>query len=278
LGNGKKSKMTHHETCRTDIPKMLEIRRVVQEGKGQKSFFFNHSIGCKPGQFVMVWLPGVDEKPMAVSYCNKKEFAFTSQSIGKFTNELDKLKKGGKIGIRGPYGNSFSLKSNACIVAGGVGLSSMSTLIDKLKNPLIIYGARSRQHLIYLKRYKNKNMIVATDDGSFGRKGFTTDVLAELLKNKKNKIKIVYTCGPEIMMKKVFEICNKHKIQCETSLERYMACGFGICGKCMINDKICCVDGPIFNSQQLSKMPEFGNFARLKSGKKVTIKEYHSVH
>ena len=269
--------MLHHEICKTDIPQIIEISKVMQEGKGQKSFFFKHSMECKPGQFLMVWIPGIDEKPMAVSYWNKKGFAFTSQAIGNFTNALDKMKKGYKLGIRGPYGNRFSVKNDACVVAGGVGLSSVSTLIDKLKNPLIIYGARSKEHLIYLKRYKNKNMVITTDDGSFGRKAFTTAALNEIL-SKNKKIKIVYTCGPEIMMKKVFDLCQKHKIECEASLERYMACGFGICGKCMINDRICCMDGPIFNSKQLNKMSEFGNFARLKSGRKVTIKEYHSVH
>jgi len=181
------------------------------------------------------------------------------------------------IGIRGPYGSCFTPKQNACIVGGGVGMASVSTLIDALKNPVIINGARSKEYLIYLKRYKNKNMIVATDDGSYGRKSFTTDVLDEVLASNK-KIKVVYTCGQEMMMKKVLDICNKYKVQCEASLERYMACGFGICGKCMINDKICCVDGPVFNSKQLSRMPEFGNFARLKSGRKVNLKEYHSVH
>ena len=269
--------MSNNKLCRTDIPKMMEITNVVHEGKGQKSFFFKHSIDCKPGQFIMVWLPGIDEKPMAVSYWKKNEFAFTSQAIGKFTKALDALKKGDKVGIRGPYGNSFSAKDNACVVGGGVGMASVSILIDKLKNPVIINGARDKEHLIYLKRYKNKNLAVATDDGSFGRKGFTTDILNQILDENK-KIKIVYTCGPEIMMKKILEICNKHKIECEASIERYMACGFGICGKCMVNDKIVCVDGPIFNSNQLSKMPEFGQFARLKSGRKVTIKEYHSVH
>ena len=270
--------MSHHkETCKTDIPQMMPISNVIQEGKRQKSFFFKHSIELKPGQFMMIWIPGIDEKPMAVSYWNKKEFAFTSQAIGKWTNALDKMKKGDKLGIRGPYGNFFSKNNNACVVAGGVGLSSVSTLIDLLQNPLIIYGARSKEHLIYLKRYKNENMIVTTDDGGYGRKGFTTDALTEVL-SKNKKIKIVYTCGPEIMMKKVFEICQRYKVGCEASLERYMACGFGICGKCMINDKICCMDGPIFDSQQLSKMTEFGNFARLKSGRKVTVKEYHSMH
>lgn len=269
--------MQQAETCKTDIPKILEISDVVHEGKNQKSFFFSHSIESRPGQFIMVWLPQVDEKPMAVSYRSKSEFAFTSQAIGNFTNALDKLKKGDKLGIRGPYGNSFSIKPNSCVVAGGVGMSSVSTLIDSLKNPLIIYGARSKEHLIYLKRYNGKNMTVATDDGSLGRKGFTTGILDEVL-SKNKKIKRVYTCGPEIMMKKIFEICQRHKVELEASLERYMACGFGICGKCMINDKICCIDGPIFNSKQLGQMPDFGNFARLKSGRKVTLKEYHSTH
>ena len=265
------------ETCKTDIPQMMEISKIVQEGKDQKSFFFKHSLDCKPGQFVMVWIPGMDEKPMAVSYHKKNEFAFTSHAIGKFTYALDKLKKGGKVGIRGPYGNFFSVKQNACVVGGGVGMASVSTLIDALKNPVIISGARSKAHLIYLKRYKNKKIIVATDDGSHGRKGFATEALEEVLSHN-GKIKIVYTCGPEFMMKKVFEICEKHKIECEASLERYMACGFGICGKCMLNDKIVCVDGPIFNSKQLRSFTEFGYFARLKSGRKVSLKEFHVVH
>jgi len=257
---------------------MLEISGVTHEAENQKSFFFKKSIDCRPGQFIMVWIPGIDEKPMAVSYLSKNEFAFTSHAIGKCTNTLDKFKKGDKVGIRGPYGNCFSAKRNACVVGGGVGMASVATLIDSLKNPVIINGARSKGHLIYLERYKNKNMIVTTDDGSFGRKGFTTDALREILGNNKNKIKIVYTCGNEIMMKQVFDICRKHKVECEASLERYMACGFGICGKCVINDRLVCADGPIFNSKQLSKMPEFGNSARLKSGRKVTIKEYYSKH
>ena len=269
--------MSHQETCRTDIPTILEISDVVHETKEQKSFFFRHSLQCKHGQFIMVWIPGLDEKPMAVSYLSKNEFAFTSKSIGRWTFALEKFRKGDKLGIRGPYGNSFSAKENSCVVGGGVGMASVSTLIDVLKNPIIINGARSKEYLIYLKRYKSKNMIAATDDGSYGRKGFTTDVLDEVLTNNK-KIKIVYTCGQEIMMKKVFEICQRHKVECEASLERYMACGFGICGKCMINDRIVCVDGPIFNSKQLSKLPEFGNFARLKSGRKVTIQEYHTIY
>ena len=80
------------------------------------------------------------------------------------------------------------------------------------------------------------------------------------------------------MMKKVLEICNRHKVECEASVERYMSCGFGICGKCMVDDRIVCMDGPIFSSKQLNTLKEFGNFARLRSGRKVNLKDYHSVH
>jgi|TARA_Y100000310_G_scaffold93932_1_gene91544 dihydroorotate dehydrogenase electron transfer subunit len=262
-----------------NIPKILEINDVVKEAKNTKSFFFRHSLDSKPGQFIMVWLPGVDEKPMAVSYISKNEFAFTSQVIGKFTHALDSLKKRDKLGIRGPYGNSFSIKNNACVVGGGVGMASVSTLTDKLKNPIIINGARSKEHLIYLNRYKKDNIIATTEDGSYGREGLATDILEELLQNnKKNRIKIVYTCGPEIMMKKILDICRSHNVKCEASLERMMKCGFGVCGACMCNDKLVCQDGPVFTSAQLNKMSEFGNFKRLKSGKKVSLKEYHSKH
>jgi len=258
-----------------DIPQMMEISEVINEGKGQKSFFFKHDIESKPGQFIMMWIPDVDEKPMAISYYNKNEFAITSQVVGEFTKKLDSMKKHDKVGIRGPYGNHFSIKENACVVGGGVGLSSVSTLIDNLRKPTIIYGARSKSHLIYHTRYKD--MLIATDDGSYGKKGFNIEILKETLK-KNNKIKMVYTCGPEIMMKKVIDLCNMYKVDCEASVERFMACGFGICGKCMVDDQIVCIDGPIFNSSQLKKLSEFGKFARLKSGKKVSLEKYHSTH
>ncbi|MBW2976853.1 dihydroorotate dehydrogenase electron transfer subunit [Candidatus Woesearchaeota archaeon] len=259
------------------MPQMFEIDKVVQEAKGVKSFFFKNNIDSKPGQFIMVWIPGLDERPMAVSYKRKDEFAFTTQKVGKFTHALLGLKKGDKVGIRGPYGNCFSAKDNACIVGGGIGMAPLSALIDVLKNPAIINGARNKELLLYLKRFKNQNMLVATDDGSYGRKGFTTDILDELLgNNDKNKIKIVYTCGPEIMMKKAVDICTKHKIDCEASLERIMKCGFGVCGSCMCNSKLVCKDGPVFTSEQLNEMPDFGSFARLKSGRKVALKDYHS--
>lgn len=268
--------MEYKELMKSDLPRVLPVSKVIREGKDQKTIFVKHKENIKPGQFYMLWIPGIDSKPYAVAYYNKDELGFTSIVIGKFSNAFDKLKVNDKIGLFGPYGNSFSIKKNACVVAGGIGISSVSTLIDKLKNPKIICGVRNKDYLIYMKRYKKKKLMVTTDDGSYGRKGFTIDVLKELLNN--NKIKIVYTCGPEIMMKKVLDLCNKYNLECEASLERYMKCAFGICGNCVIDDKLVCIDGPIFNRLQLNKLKEFGKFARLKFGKKVTIKEYHSTH
>jgi len=268
--------MLNNELMKSDMPIVLQISKTIREGKDQKTIFIKHKVNLKPGQFYMLWIPDVDAKPYAVAYYNKTELGFTSVAIGKFSNAFDKLKVNDKIGLFGPYGNSFSVKSNACVVAGGIGISSVSTLIDKLKNPTLVYGVRKKDYLIYLKRYKNKKILITTDDGSYGRKGFTTDVLKELLKD--NKIKIVYTCGPEIMMKKVLDLCNKYNVECEASVERYMKCGYGICGNCVIDDKLVCIDGPIFNKSELNELNEFGKFSRLKIGKKVTIEQYHSTH
>jgi len=79
-----------------------------------------------------------------------------------------------------------------------------------------------------------------------------------------------------VKVQKVFELCEKHKVVCQASLERFMKCGIGICGSCCINEQLVCKDGPVFNSQQLRKLTELGKFARLKSGKKVLIEEYYN--
>ena len=254
-----------------ELPKMLEVSKVVKEAKNQRSFFFKHKLDCKPGQFLMVWIPGKDMKPYAVSYHSKNEFGITSKIYGPFSAALDKVKKGDKIGIMGPYGSGFKLKKKAIVVGGGVGMASVSTLIDDLKNPVVINAARWKEWLIYTKRYKKS--IIVTDDGSAGRKGFAIGPLKELLKTK--KYKVVYTCGPEIMMKKVLEVCNQYKVECQGSVERYMSCAFGICGKCMVNGFIDCMDGPVFRSKQLNEMKDFGKYARLRSGEKVTLEVFH---
>jgi dihydroorotate dehydrogenase electron transfer subunit len=255
------------------LPTIFEVSRVVVEAKGVKSIFLKGSFPSRPGQFVMVWLPGIEEKPMAISETTKDEFAFCYHTVGKFTKACDKLKKGDKVGIRGPYGNSFTIDKKTVVVAGGIGISSVATAIDAIKNPIIIHGARDENHLVYQRRFKD--MIITTDDGSAGKRGFVTDALAEVLEKNKD-IKLVICCGPEVMIVNVLKVCEHYNIECEAALERYMKCGFGICGNCLVDDKILCIDGPIFASKTLKRMEELGKFARLKTGKKVTLKEYYA--
>ena len=247
----------------------MKIVKVINENKDVRTFFLDTPLYSKPGQFYMVWIPGVDEKPFALSYQGKKP-AITVEKKGKATRALFRMKKGDELFLRGPYGNHFKQEKHACVVAGGLGIIPLINLIPKLGHPQIIYGARSKGNLLFRDRIGRASY--CTDDGSFGSKGFTTEILEKKLGEK--KIGIVYACGPEIMMKKVVDLCNKHKIKCQVSLERYMGCGIGICGSCACNDKLVCKDGPIFNSSQLKKMPDFGKQALLKSSRKVSLKEF----
>jgi len=253
-----------------ELPEVLEIKKVIKENYKIKTFLFDENIEAEPGQFVMVWIPGMNEKPFAVSYT--KPFGVTVSKLGPFSTAIHDLKKGDKIGIRGPYGHGFKLKGKKiCLVAGGYAVIPIALLAEKAKklNITSIIGAKSKRDLFFQNRVKklSKKMIVTTDDGSHGIKGFTTDALIDLL--KKEKFDYVYTCGPEMMMKKVFDICEKTGIECQASLERHMKCGFGLCGSCCIDDKLVCKDGPVFDSNQLRKLTEFGVFERDKSGSKV---------
>ena len=136
-----------------------------------------------------------------------------------------------------------------------------------------ILGCKSGEDVLFEERLKKKGIrfYCSTDDGSYGYKGYSTDMLEEFI--DKNHVDFVYSCGPEIMMKKVIEICDKHKIGCEISLERHIKCGFGVCGSCCLDNTgwRVCKDGPVFTKEQAKKIYEFGRYKRSKSGKKVKL-------
>ncbi|PKL59466.1 MAG: dihydroorotate dehydrogenase electron transfer subunit, partial [Methanomicrobiales archaeon HGW-Methanomicrobiales-4] len=100
-----------------NLPVPVKIIRVVQEAPNVKSIFFDTSFKSVPGQFVMVWVPGVDEIPMALSAPD----AITVQEIGEATRILGGFQPGDMIGIRGPFGNGFSASGRVMAIAGGVG-------------------------------------------------------------------------------------------------------------------------------------------------------------
>lgn len=256
-----------------DMHSILKIEKVVDENNIVKTFFFKYKLDYKPGQFLMVWIPGVDEKPFSISYIDDEKFSITVEKKGGFTQAMHKMCPGDKIGIRGPYGNPFMIrKGKSCVIGGGCGIAPIMPLVEKLDNPSVIFGCQNKDRLMFRDRITNYN--ICTDDGSFGFKGFVTDKLKEIL--EKEKFDIIYTCGPEIMMKKVFEICQKENIECQASLERFMICGIGICSQCMCDNLRICQDGPVLNSEKLAKLSDFGNKAMIKTGKKVSLKEYYA--
>lgn len=257
-------------------PVMMKIEKIVDEAKGFKTFVFNRNIGAKPGQFVMVWIPRIDEKPFSIAYQDNKKFAITINKVGPFTKRMFTLKEGDFVGIRGPYGSNFNIEGkNIVLVGGGCGTAPMAFLADEAKrrgkNVTFIIGAQTKDYLIYLDRMKKCGIktIVTTDDGSFGMKGFTTEALQKIIDSE--KVDKVFTCGPEIMMKFIIDICDKAGIPCEVSMERYMKCGFGLCGQCCIDEigERVCKEGPVFDSRKVRNLKEFSKYKRGPSGKKI---------
>ncbi|OHB43857.1 MAG: dihydroorotate dehydrogenase electron transfer subunit [Planctomycetes bacterium GWB2_41_19] len=259
-------------------PIMVKICDILEESSGVKTFFFKLDLNFEPGQFVMVWIPLLDEKPFTVSYIQDDLLGISVLKKGGFTNALHSKKIGDILGIRGPYGRGFSLKpdSNSCVVGGGIGMASLATLIDRLDlavekhlgNVTIIQGARTAQEILYQKRFKD--MKLCTEDGTVGFKGTTVDLLRDLL--KKQRFRKVYACGPERMLYKVVELCKGHGVECEVSLERYIKCGFGVCGQCDCSGQRVCIDGPVFNTEELSRMEDFGKITITKTGERVIHK------
>lgn len=253
-------------------PTVLPIVDIKDEAKDIRTFFFDYHIEAKPGQFIMLWIPRVNQKPFGVSYLAKERFGVTVCKVGGFTDKLFELDVGDLVGIQGPYGKPFDTRgTNVALVAGGYGTAPLAFLAETLaamgKKVHLIIGAKSKELLTFQDRFPKATF--CTDDGTCGLKGFTTEALTSLM--AREKIDMVYSCGPEIMMKRVLDICDKHGIDCQLSLERYMKCGFGVCGQCCVDPIGLCVckDGPVFDKEIVKKITEFGRYKRDGTGKRI---------
>ena len=261
--------------------KIVEIVDAIIETPTVKTFIFKDPLSSlsRPGQFLMVWIPKKEEIPLSVMISDKKNHAaITIRKYGYASTSLFEKGIGDKIGIRGPLGNSFSLNKsykNIIIIGGGTGLVPLVRLLRCIKEYdskfTFIIGSKTRSELFFtniISEWAKKSridLIIATEDGSLGTEGYPTDILRDYLSGH-NDTDIIYTCGPEMMMKKVYDLATENRVPMEASIERYMKCGIGICSSCCINDKLVCVDGTIFNSKQIQKLTEFGVSYRNKSG------------
>jgi len=247
----------------------VRIIGIAEDCYDTKTFEFQWDEKASPGQFIMVWKPGMEEIPMSLSKTDRIK-SITVKKIGKDTQKLHELSLGDPLRIRGPYGKGFELKKNKkmLIVGGGVGTACIIPVVKEIGADTII-AARTDKDVIMdgvASRY-SKNLWIATDDGSKGFHGNAVQLMKQ--KISENKYDAVIACGPEIMLYHVYKTCVEYGIDCQLSLERHMKCGAGVCGCCMVDDMRVCKDGPVFTKDQLSKMKDFGVSKRDECGRSV---------
>jgi ferredoxin--NADP+ reductase len=218
---------------------------------------------AQAGQFVVLMVKPEGERiPLTVVAADKPKGTITIifQEVGLTTRLLGRLNKGDCLyAIVGPLGHPTEIKNygKAVLVGGGVGIAEIYPVARAFQESgnevTTILGARNKDLLILEKELKSvsQEVYVTTDDGSYGRKGFTTDVLGELLSN--GQYSLVYAVGPIPMMRKVAAVTKDFKVKTIVSLNALMVDATGMCGCCRVNiggqTKFSCVDGPEFDAQ-----------------------------
>lgn len=255
-----------------------QITSVKTESSKVKIFTFKDELCDKaePGQFLMLWIPSVDEVPLSILSVEDDLVSVAVKEVGDATRALHKMRAGEVIGLRGPFGNSFSLKRRKLLmVGGGTGVVPLLFLAKKLSPEAseltFVLGAKTKEELLLLNSVREicGNVIATTEDGSYGLKCLATTPLEKLL--AKEKFNMVYACGPEVMLRKVFDLTEKYGVALEVSLERLMRCAIGLCGSCVIGKYRVCRDGPVFTAEQLREMKEFGVSKLDFDGKRVSL-------
>ncbi|MFH0918214.1 MAG: sulfide/dihydroorotate dehydrogenase-like FAD/NAD-binding protein [Candidatus Omnitrophota bacterium] len=219
------------------------------------------AVSAQPGQFVMLMASENGERiPLTIVNTDKikgilslifQEAGFTTQSLGKL-NPGDCL-----YSLVGPLGHPTQIKKygKIILVGGGVGIAEILPVARALKDAgnqiTTILGSRSKDLLILEAELKSVSdqIYIMTDDGSYGKKGFTTDMLKELL--SLGKYDLIYSVGPIPMMKRVAAVGSEYKTKTLVSLNALMVDATGMCGCCRVTVsgevKFSCVDGPDFD-------------------------------
>jgi dihydroorotate dehydrogenase electron transfer subunit len=245
------------------LPRVVTIEGIAAETPSVRSISFDAALPFVPGQFVMVWVPEVDEVPMALT----SEHSIAVQQVGDATRALCALAEGDRIGIRGPFGNGYAVRGRTLAIAGGIGAAPLLPLALRGNVDLFLLGARTAEEVPFLDRLRECCRLgVATDDGSYSHHGFVTDLLEEI---DVQAFDHVCVCGPEPMMRTVLRHLERESIanRSQFSLHRYMKCGVGICGSCCIDPTglRVCRDGPVVSGDVLIGS-EFGQYGRDASG------------
>ena len=265
---------------------MVRVERVRVETPQVKTIFFRDEACSRgePGQFIMVWIPGVDEVPMSLSWIGGLEedglSAITVRRVGEASEALHRLREGSLIGVRGPLGNGFKpVRGKVMLIGGGLGIAPMRPLLKKLKAlgcpATVVMGALTAEEMALAGEIERLvegwgKVYKATDDGSLGFHGTASQAAREILQ-RESGYRQIYACGPEPMLVEVLKLCREFKVEGQLSLERYIKCGIGLCGSCMVGPYRICRDGPVFPSRLVEKLPEFGLYRRDAAGRREAI-------
>lgn len=220
-----------------------------------------------PGQFVILRIHEQGERiPLTIESSDPLEgtISIVVQSVGKTTHLLNSLEAGDSIAdVVGPLGKPSEVArfGTVVIVGGGVGTAMaypMAVALKRAGNRVIsIIGARNKELVIFEREMRavSDTLLVSTDDGSYGHKGFVTDKVRELI-NIGTQIDLVLAVGPVVMMKAVAELTRPAQIRTMVSLNPIMIDGTGMCGGCRVlvdgKSRFACVDGPEFDAHEVN--------------------------
>jgi len=265
-------------------PEMAEVIEVEEETIDTKTFTVRYADAKRqeefhfvPGKFMMVSVFGIGEIPISISSSPYKtgSMAFTVANVGNVTNAMHELKKGGKIGLRGPFGNGYPmprfLGKNILFISGGCGLAPLRSAIFAVQEKksefgkvAVLFGCKTPSNILFKKDQQNwgkegfqvLNTVDKPDEKWQGNVGVATALLGKIDFPAKNTV--VMICGPQIMMHFALVELQKKGFDEEfifASMERMMQCGVGYCSHCNIGSKYTCIDGPVFSAAQLKEMP-----------------------
>ncbi|MCA9184061.1 MAG: FAD/NAD(P)-binding protein [Pirellulaceae bacterium] len=235
-----------------------------------------------PGQFNMLYLPGVGESAISISSdpAEPEKLEHTVRVAGNVTRAMSRLHVGDQIGIRGPYGSAWPMRScrehDVVIACGGIGLAPLRPAIhhiihhrDDYGRVYLLYGARTAKDLLYTEQYdawRNAGIEVevTVDIGDAEYRGHigVVPILFYRLRLKPERTRVL-TCGPEVMMRFVIFEALARKIKRDhihVSMERNMSCAVGLCGHCQLGPTFVCKDGPVFTYQALEPYLNLENF------------------
>ncbi|MBR4153410.1 MAG: dihydroorotate dehydrogenase electron transfer subunit [Selenomonadaceae bacterium] len=212
----------------------------------------------RAGQFIQVKIS--DEftlrRPLGIASTAGGKIKIFYRAVGRGTENLSKRRAGESLNILGALGNGFTPRDGKILlVGGGMGLAPLLCAAEQF-NSDVLMGGRNRDEVIFWQeefRPHVEEIFITTDDGSYAKKGFVTDLLPEILPAK--NYSAILTCGPEIMMRGVAKLVHEKNLPCQVSFEKRMACGLGACLSCSIDTvdgrRKVCKDGPVFDAQKV---------------------------